>query len=203
MQMLYTSTLAVSSEKNPTVGQILPILGKLKDNFEAAEDSDTVFIRTIKEKIWGDISIRYQDENIRRFLEEATAIDPRFKTKVQGNRVWTRLQEAAMDKAAGEISLKRPKLSALEKLFAEEDRALLQAPTEDVHSSRETTQKEVDFYRSLPAALSSVNPATWWWDKRDSLPVLSQLSPKYLCVQASSTPSERVFSTAGDTISQE
>lgn len=44
-----------------------------------------------------------QDENIRLFLEEATAIDPRFKTKVKGNDVWTRLQEAAMNRTAKQV----------------------------------------------------------------------------------------------------
>ena len=35
------------------------------------------------------------------------------------------------------------------------------------------------------------------------LPLLSKLSHSYLGIQASSTPCERPFSTAGDTISQE
>ena len=35
------------------------------------------------------------------------------------------------------------------------------------------------------------------------LPLLSKLSHSYLCIQALSTPCERPFSTAGDTISQE
>lgn len=59
MQILYTSTLCVSSEKNPTCGQILPILGKLEDHFKV-KDEDTIFAATVKEKVWGDISKRYQ-----------------------------------------------------------------------------------------------------------------------------------------------
>ena len=43
----------------------------------------------------------------------------------------------------------------------------------------------------------------WWWGKRNSLPILSGFSDRYMCVQASSTPSERVFSCAGHAISQE
>lgn len=38
---------------------------------------------------------------------------------------------------------------------------------------------------------------------RDTLPMLSDLAARYLCVQASSTPSEHTFSTAGYIISQE
>ncbi len=59
MRILYTSTLAVSSEKTPTCGQILPILKKLETHFTAADD-DSVFTASIKAKIWSDLSSRYQ-----------------------------------------------------------------------------------------------------------------------------------------------
>lgn len=39
--------------------------------------------------------------------------------------------------------------------------------------------------------------------KGKTYPLLSELAISYLCVQASSTPSERVLSTAGDTICPE
>lgn len=59
MRMLYTSTLCVSSEKSATSGQILPILKKLKQHY-TIEARDSVFARNIKEKIWTDLSSRYQ-----------------------------------------------------------------------------------------------------------------------------------------------
>jgi hypothetical protein len=40
-------------------------------------------------------------------------------------------------------------------------------------------------------------------EKRATLPLLTNIATSYLCAQASSTPRERVFSTAGNTISQE
>lgn len=72
-----------------------------------------------------------------------------------------------------------------------------------VSSTTERIQAEINKYRLLPSTLSSVSPVTWWWDMKDTLPMLSELASRYLCVQASSTPSERTFSTAGDIISQE
>lgn len=55
MKILYTSTICISSERSPTLGQILPILGKLQQHFTVtAEDSS--FTHTIKDKIWGDLS---------------------------------------------------------------------------------------------------------------------------------------------------
>lgn len=71
-----------------------------------------------------------------------------------------------------------------------------------IPSIEEKAKKEVQEYRSLKDELTKVDPVNWW-DKRDRMPLLSNLAKKYLCVQASSTPSKWVFSTAGDTVSVE
>ncbi|KAL7400344.1 hypothetical protein ABVT39_010547 [Epinephelus coioides] len=59
MRKHYTSTLAVSSDKSPTCGEILPILQKLQKHYTVQED-DYAFTRSIKENIWNDLSKRYQ-----------------------------------------------------------------------------------------------------------------------------------------------
>lgn len=41
MKILYTSILCVSAEKSATAGQILPILGKLKDYFKVTEEDSS------------------------------------------------------------------------------------------------------------------------------------------------------------------
>ncbi|XP_015248262.1 PREDICTED: zinc finger BED domain-containing protein 1-like [Cyprinodon variegatus] len=228
MKILYTSTICISAERSPTLGQILPILGKLQHHF-AVTDEDSSFTQAIKEKIWGDLSKRYQDERIRQFLEEGTALDPRFKMKV-GEEVWTRIQEELMSRTSQQAQqmkqkvertagprddnssdedcgaavgpLKKPKLSALEELFADEDMAV-EMRQENSSSDTDKIQEEIQRYRGSPSTLTSVNAVTWWWNVRDTMPMLSNLATRYRCVQASSTPSEHTFSTAGDTISQE
>ena len=46
MRMHYTSTLAVSSEKVPTCGQILPILQKLRKHYTVQTDDSAFVSRT-------------------------------------------------------------------------------------------------------------------------------------------------------------
>ena len=46
------------------------------------------------------------------------------------------------------------------------------------------------------------NPLTWWKAHEKQLPHLAVLSRKWLCIPATSAPSERVFSVAGLTISK-
>nr|XP_055051178.1 uncharacterized protein LOC129436907 [Misgurnus anguillicaudatus] len=93
MRILYKSTLCVSSEKSPTCGQILPIFQKLEKHFRVTE-KDTVFVSSIKQAVWENLSKRYQGDDIRCFLEEATVMDPRFKDKIEDSTtVWVRIKE--------------------------------------------------------------------------------------------------------------
>ncbi|CAM4465164.1 unnamed protein product [Leuciscus chuanchicus] len=100
-KILYTSTLCVYAERSPTLGQILPILDKLQHHF-TVNDEDSSFTKTIKNTIWNDLSQRYQVDSIRQFLEEGTALDPRFKSKV-ADEVWTRLEEELIRRTPGQI----------------------------------------------------------------------------------------------------
>lgn len=59
LKILYTSTLCISAERSPTLGQILPILDKLHHHF-TVNDVDSSFTKTIKNTIWNDLSKRYQ-----------------------------------------------------------------------------------------------------------------------------------------------
>ncbi|XDV25629.1 hypothetical protein PO909_029515 [Leuciscus waleckii] len=149
-------------------------------------------------------------DSIRQFLEEGTALDPRFKSKV-ADEVWTRLEEELMRRTPGQIqyqqmehgleeragagdqahsssdedsassvaTLKRPKLSALEELFAMEDMAIEIRKETTVRSITEKIQAELNNYRSLPSTLSSVNSVTWWWNMKDTLPMLSDLATSF------------------------
>lgn len=234
MRILYTSTLCVSCEKNAPCGQIKPILQKLEEHFTVKHE-DT-FVATIKEKVWENLSERYQDEDIQAFLHEATAMDPRFKGRPVSDATWDRLRKATVEanvtgatpglseepeqtdtehqqqeeeSEGEEMEETVPPLyktrSALEELFSEEDRELRLTIQQDTSSLTlsERVDLEVELYKGLPPIPMAEDPVMWWWEKRATLPLLTNIATSYLCAQASSTPSERVFSTAGNTISQE
>ena len=57
---------------------------------------------------------------------------------------------------------------------------------------------EVGEYLQLPEIPLDSNPLAWWNEKNDKFPILSHLARKYLAVSATSTASERLFSDAGN-----
>ena len=63
-------------------------------------------------------------------------------------------------------------------------------------AERRKTEIEKGMYSYLCLDTGLVNPLIWWRDNEKYFPRLSQLARKYLCVPATSVPSEHVFSVA-------
>ena len=65
---------------------------------------------------------------------------------------------------------------------------------------QEPEQGEFEKYFNLPVASRSVDPFLWWNERKNELPIMSKLARKYLCMSATSVPSERLFSDVGNHI---
>jgi hypothetical protein len=88
----------------------------------------------------------------------------------------------------------------------------LAAQHEMGHHGGEATDRaraELTMYKAEPSLplqredRSYNNPLEWWRLKAQQFPLLSELAIRYLCIPATSAPSERVFSSAGLTIAKE
>ncbi|KAK0133978.1 Zinc finger BED domain-containing protein 1 [Merluccius polli] len=68
-----------------------------------------------------------------------------------------------------------------------------------VKTTRERAKEEILKYRERDS-LCLGGDVLQWWKKQVDLPLLSALAKSYLSIPATSVPSERVFSTAGDIV---
>ena len=64
-----------------------------------------------------------------------------------------------------------------------------------------TARSEIDDYFDEPAA-PDAKPLDWWRARKHRFPVLARLARKYLAVPATSAPSERVWSDAGNIVTK-
>lgn len=96
MEKVYTSTLALSTDSKPTAGLVLPIMAKLLKHCEPKDD-DSNFVQHLKKEFGKNLKTRYQHQEIRELLEECTCMDPRFKSFIQADCVWQRLEAKACE----------------------------------------------------------------------------------------------------------
>ena len=64
-----------------------------------------------------------------------------------------------------------------------------------------TTVVEVDLYLKAQPISSKEDPFTWWKNNKHIYPTVVMVAIKYLCVLATSVPSEGLFSKAGELVS--
>ena len=155
----------------------------------------------------------------------AAALDPRSKSLkyiglLDRMKIWCEIK-VMMRRVSEELRSEKAKVSSLVEIVAPTEgiskplAALFEGigddDSESVVDDGESTfnlDAELDNYKSmkslsifLPGDIVS-DPLAWWQIHEKTLPVLSILARRLLCIPATSAPSERVFSVAGLTISK-
>ncbi|XP_067310888.1 E3 SUMO-protein ligase ZBED1-like [Pseudorasbora parva] len=175
----------------------------------AAKEEDSDLTKSIKMKILDYMNSKYDNPATQELLDMTTFMDPRFKVgyissdKVSdiSARVMSEI-EATVSKeqslsnqdhqGPSDVILKKAKKS-LGSFFKTSP-----APSSVVPSH--AVEAELNNYLVSPTIDSEMDPLTWWRLHQVNFPHLSKLARKYLCIPATSSPSERLFSTAGNVV---
>ncbi len=215
---LASLTGLLSGEKYATISAVLPLLYLIKNDLLKQKDSDSTLTSDIKERVILDISKRYtvsqlSDQSIL-VLKLASFLDPRFKTKylspeevesVQAKLEMEslHLQSRVPDPADTDQECLPPakKKRNLGSLFKDvEGKRDDQEEVQPVISPEQKFQKDLELYKSTARLDFEEDPLIWWKLNYLNLPIISQLARKYLCICATSSSSERLFSTAGNIV---
>ena len=140
------------------------------------------------------------DNNI---LVIGALVDPRFKQlKFIDDEIKDAIKEEVIQRMgpknhgdsdnAEESASKRQKITALDYLLGPEDVLSILTPSQ-----------ELEAYLAESPSPQSVSPQSWWESNYARFPLLSEVARSILTVPATSTPSERVFSNAGNTVTQQ
>nr|XP_055035499.1 E3 SUMO-protein ligase ZBED1-like [Misgurnus anguillicaudatus] len=222
---LKKATTVLCDESLPTVSLIMPLKHMIQVSM-VQRDGDSNTISQMKTAILNDLADRYQGEQAE-FLYESSALDPRFRALPNLNdnerdEIFNRLklktrQMQNQNPSEGEGAAPGSPKPALDlpqrthaavggvsppsKKTALED--LLGASFSQVDSRTQPTSEieaDIDSYRKETPISLTACPLEWWRVNSHRYPLLSTLAKSYLSVPATSVPSERVFSVAGDIV---
>ena len=204
----FETTKEVSGEKYSTSSKVIPLVRQLKRLTGA---NKTTLARRLDEQL-----LHYFDDlEDQEALTLATILDPRFKSKCFSSKNKTLLEQALKDKMATEVvvtgrqSDEQEGSSVKYVKESEEKRkvSLWDDFDEEVENEKNapSSKSEVDIeflnYLELPLIPRINDPLAWWKAHEQAMPRLSKLAKKYLSIPATSVPSERLFSKAGELIS--
>ena len=152
-----------------------------------------------------DLKTGNNDIGIELLLNKACFLDQRFNklnflTEDQKKRTIASIEEEAVDSNDEQTSLEPPaeKRRCLKNpgLMSLLEDVLDPSVQEPMHQNRlEGIKKEIKGYSCLHTTIE--NPLQRWSNNEKNFPHLATLARKYLCVPATSVPSERAFSTSG------
>lgn len=219
-------TDALSGEKYVSVSFLKPVLYLFNNQVLKSQDDDTQLTTTIKEGILNYLNEKYDDGTTENLLDMATLLDPRFKTtyikeervdfmktraaaeleslvaereRAQAAPAVTIPPPAAAAAAGDEPGLPPAKKKAKKSLSSYFKKAAL--PGQDASQpSRVSIETQLNMYLQTVEPDSETNPLEWWKQHEVNFPLVAMLAKKYLCIPATSSPSERAFSASGNIV---
>lgn len=206
-------TDAISGEDYVTVSFVKPVLHLFQSNILADQESDTALTKSIRTTILNYLREKFGDVSTNDLLDMAGLLDPRFKVayidedrvEVIKSRAIEEMESLSVSAIAesGERSVvaeppdstepEPPKKKTLGSFFK-------RAKPSSATSGKDQLATELSTYLQMADAVSESDPLAWWKEHEQMFPNLRNLAKKYLCVPATSSPSERVFSTSGNIV---
>lgn len=123
----------------------------------------------------------------------AALLDPRFKKLKFATQEQKKGAEDELHKKYDAIKLGQPNSLPSNPPQQRKKRSLF-----DAFTNQTVSENEVIEYLELEEIPFEKDPYAWWNERKEKFPIISQLARKILGIRAASTPSERLFSDAGN-----
>ena len=230
LKTFHIATEIVSGEKNTHHWHCSPPHPQtsLSDTQELGE-GDSSLIKQVKAAVSLDLEERCQDDDIQKLMKIGMFLDPWFKkipylAEVERTAIWLQARDelvaiikddqdrqefhkgsqSSHDRPHAGVpepsSPPQPKKRKLAKLLGD---ILETAGHGEAQTEEEIAEAELRRYESEPGETLDCQQSLQWWKVRSvNYKYLSKLAKKFLCNTATSVPSERIFSNAGNVVSQ-
>ena len=204
-------TVQVSAEKYVTTSAIQPLIHHLTQKALRVEDADSLAIKSMKQEMAKNLQSRYQEPAVKELLDFACFVDPRFKSMpfLDANKheelhedfvtevMMNITPDAELDSDREQEDLEPPSKKAKTGLGMLLGDMFTIPATKKRMSIRERAEQEMHKYIHEPSPSVDANILQWWRQNCNRFPAIAEIARKRLCVPATSTPSERLFSKAG------
>ncbi|XP_072375547.1 E3 SUMO-protein ligase ZBED1-like [Diabrotica undecimpunctata] len=210
---LETATKQLSGEKYTTSSIVIPMIFNIKKKIEGSTPKYEIG-KKLKESLLGECNKRFGMAEQVHLLSVSTLLDPRFKKMyftspldcvkaVQNIQEELQLKMDVSQQSFSIVNEQKEKEPAIPEVFDlwEDHSRLISENTKEISTSAPSS--ELSLYLKSSVLSIKVEPIKWWEENKATYPNLAIIAHKYLAVVATSVPSERLFSKAGQTVTQQ
>ncbi|XP_029689209.1 zinc finger BED domain-containing protein 4-like [Takifugu rubripes] len=214
LRPFYQATVELSEKRRVSGSKAIPLAKMLRHviSAECAQMAPCIGA-TLANHLKNNLNEKFSGLEKVNFLSVATILHPRFKQAGFTNQSnaqaaverLTRECATLIDASAEDVPLETATTSASASEQNHNLWALLDNYVESQHctsSASASTAVEIQRYLKEQILTRAEDPLKYWVARKTLYPTLWKLACKYLCIPASSVPCERIFSKAGELVSQ-
>ena len=215
LEPLFNATNELSAEKHTTISKVLPMIQIMLSYYNGDASTDEEHTREFRTKISQSLRKRFSWTDKCKLYGLATLLDPIFKNvsfeplKFLAVKDWLHQEleekEVCHEQHAInlEVDAEPARKKAVYSSFWEEFDLSVQNKTVKEDTFKATIDVDLKRYLSCPMLNLNSDPLVWWKETGAiNFPNLFRTAKKYLIIPATSVPSERVFSLAGQIITE-
>ncbi len=203
LKPLQVATTVFSLEQNASCSIVYPVINGLLTKHLVVEEPDLPAIKNFKRNVSNQLKKRFKPNDLdtaKSLPVLCAAIDPRhskltFLTEEQRKITYDEIIDQAellkIESCIAEPPPAKKKSSAMDFLLGDTG-----------NSVSLTTKDEMDRFIQEPIVDHDSNVLEWWRRNEERFYALSVLAKKLFCIPATSVPSERIFSIAGNIITK-
>lgn len=214
LKPFFEFTEEMSGSEYSTFGTLLILLDHLLEHITTIINDTTPEIPQWIKEIAKDMKIKFNPISTNLYNSTAylaLVLDPRYKTQILPNNTdadtakqmlsekYASYQNAEQALSAddeneindGNVGYKRKSSGILSRMIQKKKRV-----------SNLQTRNEIAEYLAIPVESLSIDPCEWWKHHRTQYPLLEKMARDYICIPATSVPSEQAFSKSGELINK-
>ena len=217
LQPLYDFTDALSGEQYVSVSCVKPVLHLFREDLLKEAEDSTQLTNDLRKKIMSYMDEKYGGISVNNILDMAGLCDPRFKLQYIEEERSNDIKNKIIDEmntltlpGTSDATSQSQTNPEIEEVSAGAPTApLSKKPRKSLgsmlkrkssHDGPRSAEAELQAFLDYPMADEENCPLDWWKSNAKHFPRLGMVAKKYLCIPATSAPSERVFSTAGNIV---